>query len=313
VVVPSPTPLVSFSISDAPADSVTSVNITISSITLKSANDNEDDDSGLDLPIIDDAGDATTMTIDLMDYQSGDEKLIITNVEVPAGDYDNLVLNTSGCPQNQNGSTEFCWVVDGEGIKTLKTPSNKLKLGTFSVSDESEQAYTLEFNLRSSMTNTAGGAAYNLKPHGIRIVNGAEVGSLTGTVDVNLLSAGDGCETVFEQDTDHGKIVYLYEGELALDGVMGDEFDPDEAQNEVPANVIMPYASDAITFDADSDIYSYTFAHLPAGNYTLALSCSAINDDSEEYDAIIIANPVEQQHEITIEANAETVMNFTEG
>ncbi len=309
---PTSAPLVSFSISDAPSDSVTSVNVTFSSISLKSDNDDEDDDSGLEIPILDDSGNPTTMTIDLMDYQGGDEKLIISNIEVSAGDYTSFVLNTSDCPQNQNGSTEFCWVVDSEGIKPLKTPSNKLKLGAFSISSDLEQAYTIEFNLRSSMTNTAGGASYNLKPHGIRIVNGAEVGSLTGVVDVNLLTAGDECETVFEENTDHGKVVYLYEGDIAEGTVMGDEYDPNEAQNEIPDNVVMPYASDSISFDTDTDIISYAFAHLPAGNYTVAFSCSAVGDGSVEYDGLTISNPSEQQHSVTISANVESTANFIE-
>ncbi len=309
---PQPTPIVSFSISDAPVDSVTSVNVTFSSITLKSDDNDEDDDSGLNLPILDDAGNPTTITINLMDYQNGEQKLIIDNVEVVAGDYKNLILNTSGCPQNQNGSTEFCWVVDDEGIKTLKTPSNKLKLGAFSVSTQAEQAFTIEFNLRSSMTNTAGGSSYNLKPHGISIVDSAGVGSLTGSVDVNLLTAGDDCETVYEENTDHGKVIYLYEGEIVQGALMGDEFDPDVAQNTIPDNVVMPYASDSIALDRDTGIYNYHLAHLPEGDYTVAFSCSAVGDDSEEYEGVMIANPSNQQHSVTIEASVESVVDFTE-
>jgi len=305
------TPLVSFSISDAPADSVTSVNVTFSSITLKSATDNDDDDSGIDLPILDESGNPSTMTIDLMDYQNGDQKLIINNVEVAEEEYTNLVLNTFGCPQNQNGSTEFCWVVDDEGIKTLKTPSNKLKLGAFSISSEEEQAYNIEFNLRSSMTKTAGGASYNLKPHGIRIVDSDEVGSLVGTVDVNLLTIGEDCEAVFQDDSDHGKVVYLYEDEIGQDSVMADEFDTDVAQNEIPDNVISPYASDSISFNEEENIYHYKFSHLPAGSYTVAFSCSAI-DDTEEYEGILIPNPSNQKHSLAIEANVESEVNFTE-
>ena len=106
------------------------------------------------------------------------------------------------------------------------------------------------------MTNTAAGASYNLKHHGIRIVNRAGVGSLTGIADVNLLTSGDKCEKVFEEDTEHGKVVYIFQGFIALDAVMGDEFDPDEALNEIPDNVVMPYASDSISFDTDTDIHS---------------------------------------------------------
>ncbi|WP_448547526.1 DUF4382 domain-containing protein [Thalassotalea fusca] len=306
------TPKVSFSLSDAPADSITSVNVTFESITLKSADDNEDDDSGLLVPILDDSDNPTTLTIDLMDYQDGETKLIIEGAEIAPGSYSNLILNTSGCPQNHNGSTEFCWVEDSDGTKTLKTPSNKLKLGAFTVSDQGEQAYTIEFNLRSSLVSTAGGAGYNLKPHGIRIVDDAMVGSVAGMVDVNLLTAGESCETVFDEDTDHGKIVYLYEGMLADEAMMGDEFDPAEAQNEIPETVVAPFASDTITYDADNDTYHYTIAQLPAGEYTIAFSCSAVGDDPEEYDALMIANPSEQVHELTIEAETETTVNFTE-
>lgn len=312
IVEPPATPLVTFAVSDAPSDLVTSVNVTFSSITLKSENDNEDDDSGLNLPILNDAGEPTTMTINLMDYQQGDEKIIIDNVEIAAGAYKNLILNTSGCPQNQNGSTEFCWVVDEQGIKTLKTPSNKLKLGALSVSDEANQSYTIEFNLRSSMTTTAAGASYNLKPHGIRIVDGSDVGSLSGIIDANLLTAGEGCATVYLENSDHGKVVYLYSGNIADDALMGDEFDADVAQNVIPDNLVQPYASDAIDFNTDTATYHYTFAHLPAGDYTVAFSCSAVGDDAEEYDGIMIANPANQRHGVAIEADIESIVNFTE-
>lgn len=309
---PATTPLVSFSVSDAPSDAVTSVNITISSITLKSENDDEYDESGLTFDILDNEGTPSTVTIDLMDYQNGDTKLIISNVELPTGSYKNLILNTSGCPQNQNGSTEFCWVVDSEGIKTLKTPSNKLKLGDLDITSDTEQSYNIEFNLRSSMTNTAGGASYNLKPHGIRVVNNDNTGSLAGTVNANLLNSADGCEMVFEENTDHGKIVYLYAGEISEQVIMADEYDPELAQNELPDNLIGPYASESISFDAEKNEYSYQFSHLSAGTYTAAFSCSAVNDDSSEYDAITIANPSSQFHTIEITANTMSEQNFTE-
>ena len=306
-----PTPKVSFSISDAPADSITSVTITIESITLKSADDN-DDDSGLIIPIVDDNGEATTLTIDLMDYQDGESKLFISNAEVEPGTYSNLILNTSGCPQNQNGSTEFCWVEDSDGIKTLKVPSNKLRLGAFTVSTTEAQAYTIEVNLRSSLVSTAGGMSYNLKPHGVRVVDNALIGSVSGSVEASLLNAGEGCETVFDAETDHGKIVYLYEGALAETAIMGDEFDPEVAQNDIPEAVVAPFASQALSYNDDQDSYEYTIAHLPAGQYTIAFSCSAVGDDPEEFDNITIANPAEQHHELAIEVNTITTINFVE-
>jgi hypothetical protein len=310
--VASPISLVSFAIADAPADSVTSVNVTFSSITLKLASDDEDDESGINIPILDDDGNPTTMTIDVMDYQNGEELIIIENFEVAAGNYSSLILNTSGCPQNPNGSDEFCWVIDNDTRKPLKTPSNKLKLGALSVSGDEQQTYTIEFNLRSSLTSTAGGSAFNLKPHGIRIVDSTEVGTLQGSIDVNLLSVGADCATVFEEDTDHGKVVYLYQGEMVEEAVFVDEFDPDEAINSRPDNAIKPYASATLSFDMDNSSYVYNFSHLPVGNYTVAFSCSAVGDSADEYDAIDIANPQSQKHSITIETDIDLIQNFTE-
>jgi len=315
VVPESPTPLISFSIADAPADSVTEVWVTLNSITLKSASDDDDDDSGIPLPILDE--DKEPLLINLMAYQNGEEFLIIDNAEVPSGNYTNLILNTSGCAQKPNGSDKDCWVIDNDKRKPLKTPSNKLRLGAFNVSDEAQQKYTIDVSLRSSLTSTAGGAAFNLKPHGIRVVG--IVGSLSGTVDVNLLNAAtdddDRCDEVFVAHTNHGKVVYLYQGDIAEDSVLVDEFDPDLALINRPENAISPYASDSLSYDAEANdgagAYQYNFSHIPVGEYTVAFSCSALDDSAKEYDAIMIADPTEQKHTVTIEANTDKVQNFT--
>lgn len=308
---PTPDPVVSFAVADAPADSVTSVNVTIASILLKSASDDDNDNSGLSIPLTDSNGEAAITTINLMDYQDGESKLIIENASIPVGEYKSLVLNTEGCAQNSNGSTEFCWVDDVEGRKPLKTPSNKLRLGAVSITADSEQAFVIEFNLRSSLASTGNGNSYNLKPHGVNIVASGDVGKLMGMVDVNLLTAGDGCEAVFEPESDHGKIVYLYEGDVAS-SVMADEFDPEIAQNTIPEGMVKPYRSDALVQDSETAEYKYGFAHLPAGMYTVAFSCSAVGDDSEEFDSVVIPNPELQRHVVTIVANEDLVQDFTE-
>jgi hypothetical protein len=304
-------PLVSFSVADAPADSVTSVNVTFDSLSLKLSSD-DDDDSGLNIPIVDEAGNPTTMTIDLMQYQNGDERLIIANSTIAIGDYSNLIVHTSGCPQNQNGSTEFCWVIDADGRKPLKTPSNKLKLGAFSVTNDSEQSYVIEFNLRSSLVSTANGMSYNLKPHGVRIVNAALDSTLSGQIDVNLLTAGTSCETVFQNDTDHGKVVYLYQTNVSNEALMADEYDDEFAENIIPDHAVKPIASQSLNFDSEQNRYHYYFSHLAAGEYTVAFSCSALNDDPQEYDSILIANPIEQRHVVTLGENVDEVQNFTQ-
>lgn len=93
---------------------------------------------------------------------------------------------------------------------------------------------------------------------------------------------------------------------------MADEFDPDVAQNTIPDGMVKPYRSDALVQDNETAEYRYGFAHLPAGMYTVAFSCSAVGDDSEEFDSVVIPNPELQRHVVTIVANEDLVQDFTE-
>ena len=292
---------VSFSIADAPVDNALEVNVTYQSITLK--RNGEDD---IELPLVDEEGNEAPQQINLLDYQNGDSLLILSEVELPVGDYQELIINTQGCPQNQNGSTEDCNVVEEDGsILPLKTPSNKLRLGGFTVSVEATQAYTIDFNLRKSLVSTANESSYNLKPHGVTIVDNQSVGSIFGSVDANLFMAGETCEA------DTGNVVYLYAGLVDETSVLGDEFDPD-VDNNVPEDVVAPYASKMLQLDDSTDLYSYSFNFLPAGDYTLAFSCSAVNDDPEYYDEIMIADPAEQTKQTPLAEGENLMIDFAE-
>ncbi|MDE1231373.1 DUF4382 domain-containing protein [Vibrio aestuarianus] len=294
---------VSFSITDAPVDTAVEVNVTYKSLIFL-RNGQED----IIVPLVNDEGEATTQQINLLDYQNGNSLLILNEVELPVGQYDNLIIETEGCAQNPNGSTDYCNVVDANGTYPLKTPSNKLKLGSFTVSVEATQAYTIDFNLRKSLVSTANGQSFNLKPHGITIVESKGVGSVSGKVDVNLLTAGN-CPI-------DGNVVYLYQGNYTnelgqvLEGfVLGDEFDP-AVDKSVPENVVAPYASKMVE-SADAG-YSYSFNFLPQGDYTLAFSCSAIDDNPETYDKIVIADPIDQVKHFTLTEGENLESDFFE-
>ncbi|MGF1760302.1 DUF4382 domain-containing protein [Photobacterium sagamiensis] len=332
-----PTAKVSFSIADAPADGVKEVWVTFESITLNSYTgdknnkdvDKEVDESNSQTIFVTDAKNkANPIRINLMDYQKGKSKRIINGAEVPVGDY-SLTVNTSGCSQSaadgadgadgSAGPTDHCWVKEyDEGTKPLKTPSNKLKLGKFTVSQKDNQAYTIDIKLRSSLVNNGGGDNYNLKPHGISIVDTATVGSISGTVDINLFSAGD-CFA------DSGNTLYLYQGGYSGEGLssmtMGDEFDPD-IDTDVPENVLMPYASTLLDPNEGEDSNAYVFGNLAAGQYTLAFSCTdagidqsggAIQGDHPEfYNQIPIAKSDSQWTKLTVLSGEDTRYDFSE-
>jgi hypothetical protein len=289
---------VSFSIADAPVDSAQEVNVSYSSITLQ-----RPDEADIELLIEDENGDP--ISINLLDYQDGDSLLVLSDAELPIGEYSELIINTYQCPQNQNGSTEFCNVVDeSSATLPLKTPSNKLRLGSFTVTSEGTQAYTIDFNLRKSLVSTANGTSFNLKPHGVTIIDNTAVGSLSGTVDPNLLAAG-------ECAADTGNVVYLYNAPIGETEVLGDEFDP-EIDTDVPAEVVAPYASKMVQQDSETNDYVYSFSYLPAGDYLVAFSCSAVDDDPEIYNEISIADPQAQQATVSLEAGVNAEYNFVE-
>lgn len=304
--------MVSFSVADAPVDDVKAVWVTLESVTLT---DTSDDTNSHTLVINNSDGDPEPLLINLKDYQDGAKKLIISDAEVALGDY-NLTLNTYGCPQSANGtgSTNDCWVVENDDtIYPLKTPSNKLKLGSFSVSQEGTQAYTIDFNLRSALVNNGGGDNYNLKPHGITIVDNFTLGKISATVTDTLFNLADDTCTAGT-----GNALYLYQGWHSTSGILdvtlGDEFDPD-VDTDIAEDVLMPYASKLVTTASEStpegDVpVEYVFANLPEGNYTLAFSCSdagyaqngdpSNGDSAEYYDQITIANPTEQWVELSV-------------
>lgn len=285
------TAMVSFSVADAPVDDVKAVWVTLESITLTDTND---DTTSQTLVINGEDG----LRINLKDYQDGAKKLILSEEEVALGDY-NLTLNTLNCPQSANGtgSTSYCSIIKNDDTEyPLKTPSNKLKLGSFTVNQEGTQAYTIDFNLRSALVNNGGGDNYNLKPHGISIVDNSTLGSIETTVTDALFYRDD---TTCTSGT--GNALYLYkmeEGDPSFnpsDDILGDEFDR-STDTDVADNIWQPYASKLVTSDGE---VTTTFANLPTGDYTLAFSCSdagvdqndnAVNgDDPEIYNQIPVA------------------------
>ncbi|MGF1701360.1 DUF4382 domain-containing protein [Photobacterium makurazakiensis] len=286
---------VSFSVSDAPVDSASEVVVAFDKIELKHENgksyiiDVDTDDQGNDY-----------QQIDLLDYQGTDAALIITEEEIPVGSYKEMIIHTKSGNMN--------WVEDN-GTHNLKIPSNKLKLGGFEVDTETVQSFTIEFDLRKSLVLRGNGNnnnGYNLKPHGITIIDNSAAASLWGNVDPALFSAGIDC------DANSGNFVYLYEdhghdGEPLIDNV--DIHDPDYDQDTVlPENAVFPYAS--VSVDDNGD---YAFGYIPAGNYTVAFTCNAVLDNPIQYDGEIqIANPENQRFEIILDKMQEKIFNFKE-
>lgn len=284
---------VSFSVSDAPVDSASNVVVAFDALELVHENGTR-----YYLDVVDSEQNEGYQQVDLLAFQGSDAKMILSDQEIAVGKYKELIMHTrSGLP--------LSWVSDvNSGDFELKVPSNKLKLGGFETSEQAVQAFTIEFDLRRALVERSIGSnkGYNLKPHGVTIVDNSAAASLKGQVDVALFSAGDSC------DANSGNFVYLYRGHGHSNDSLIDNVDVEYNEVQLPENYVEPYAST----DVD-DNGQYAFSYLPAGDYTAAFTCNAVADDPEQYNPeIIIANPADQAIEVTLPATQEVTLDFKE-
>ncbi|HAU8250081.1 TPA: DUF4382 domain-containing protein [Vibrio vulnificus] len=284
---------VSFYVSDAPVDKASSVSISFSMVELV-----DDEGNSFFLDVIPSTG-LDYQTVDLMEYQGENSQLIVSTQPVPVGSYKELILHVT----NENGVN---YVIDENGQQPLKQPSNKLKLGSFDVTSEAVQLYTIEFDLRQSLVmrgNLGSNNGYILKPHGISIVSNASAVSISGNVDDNLLTGDESCTA------DSQAFIYLYEGEghdsaNLIDLV--DEDDPEfDSQNPVPENAVKPIASAGL-----DENNNYAFGFLNAGTYTVAFSCNAGDDNPIQYDGTAIPLPTGQVGTTTLAAGENGTIDF---
>lgn len=255
-----------FALSDAAVDGVTAVNITFTGLELKPA------DGKVQTIVFD-----QPKTLNLVDLQNGKTANLILNKPLPAGKYNwvRLDLDTSGMSLTTSTG----------GMHDLTIPSGaetglKLVHG-FTVPSGGNVTFTLDFSLRKSLVEDANG--YKLKPT-LRIVNDSAAGEVTGTVDYATISQQQTCAT---QSGYYG-VVYLYSGDDAKEGELGSSDDP--------------YLTAPVSYDGQT--YSYTLAHVPAGDYSLAYTCGIDNADSEDNLSFVSAGNV------TVTANQTTTVNF---
>lgn len=311
---PQQTSLVSLGLSDAPVEDLSEVVVVIDYIELRRAGGAVTRIDTFTKDGIDDVDDgineeADTFTINLLDYQGEANKLVFEDLELVVGEYQDLRL---GVDPNESYVVE----TDGGAERPIKVPSNELKLGSFEITDQSTQTFVVEFDLRKAMTYNPGPDRYILKPRGVRIIGVEDAATLTGTITtpatMNTLGV---CAD--KDDATVGNVAYLYAGHDLNPDNLGDMFVredeaedgvPAEEDTDVPVSMVAPFASAPIGTDG-----SYLFTELPAGNYTLALSCMAADDDPVHWDEIAIPSPDEDNAlvEVTLLAGDDEEHDFT--
>jgi hypothetical protein len=259
------------SIADAPVDDADNVFIEISGVELQPS-----------------GGDRTTITfdspirIDLLAQTGGASSRLLGGEVLDAGDYDWIRLLVNA----QSEVRDSYIMIDGNEYELAIPTGAEDGLQTdqgFNVPRNGTIALTIDFDLRASVREPeTDGDDYLLMPV-LRLVDDAEAGMLSGTVDAAVIA--DQC------GIDAKAAVYLFDAEAAspddVDGV-----DPD------------PVSSAIVPLDGE---HAYAAAFLEAGDYRIAFTCDAADDRVDSDDAGIVFTGVTT---VTISANQTTQHDF---
>ncbi|MDM7859462.1 DUF4382 domain-containing protein [Alteromonas sp. ASW11-36] len=279
---PQPT-LFSLAVSDAPIDEAISVNVYFDQVELVGAAGGP-----ITFDVRDENGDPKM--IDLLQVQGADFEPIVTDTEIPSGEYNQLRLSV----------TDESFIEMESGTFPLRVPSNELKLDGFSALPGFQAAYTVEFDLRKGLVDPVGQDVILLKPRGVRLVANDDVGILSGTVDESLIIA---TECAVKDDAMAGNAVYVYEG-VGLDFAnLGDDADAFEGDTEVRPLTIVP-----VNFNASEQNYEFVAGFVPEGEYTLAFSCLALFDEPESDENAEEGFALQTQDEVTVVATTTTTV-----
>jgi hypothetical protein len=184
------------------------------------------------------------------------------------------------------------------GQEEIRVPSGRVRLvDGFEVGPNQAVKLLFDWNLRKGLVDPPGQPGFLLKP-AFRMLDVTELGALRGTVALTtIVAAGDpnGCAKD-DADLDVGNVVYVYTGANVA---------PDDVDGKSPDPVATAPATQAASGD-----YVYRVVLAP-GDYTVAFTCQAGNDDPEvdetgTADDIKFVGAVNK----TVAADAETIANF---
>lgn len=267
----------SLAVTDAPVDVASQVVVSFSGVSIQPA-----DGELIEFMFEQD------MSIDLLALQGSASESLLTDEEIPAGDYEWIRLHVNA--EHDGVLDSYIELNTGNQLE-LAVPSGAesgLQLVSgFTVNAGGSVDFTIDFDLRKSVilppTDALSGAL--LRP-ALRLIDNNTAGSIAGSVDSEVIT--EYCEDPANQKG----AVYVYSGaDATLSDVRGSDNDP---------------LITALVNETGGD-YSFEAAFLSEGEYTVAYTCGAVNDDPEAEDSLVFVGATNA----TVEADAETEVNFT--
>ncbi len=264
----------SLGVTDAPVDSASRVVVEFTGVELKLA------DGGIEnFPFV------APRQIDLLALQGGGSALLLDGEQVPAGHYEWIRLSVNA---DQSGSTSFIEYDDGNVFPLFIPSGNQAGLrlvSGFDVPAGGTADFTIDFDLRRSIVRPPGlGPNHILRP-ALRLVDNTEIGSIAGRIDESLIfpASGDACSPA----------VYVY---------AGTDVDPVEVTDDAG-----PLVTALVELEEPTGEYRYRAAFIAAGEYTVAFTCEAADDEATSDDGIAF---VGGRANVTVVAGGEAVVNF---
>ena len=269
----------SLSLTDAAVDSADEVVVEFYGVELQRANGARISFDFTDRCALDPA----SCQIDLLALTGGASDLILDNETVPSGQYNWLRLMVNAT----QGVRDSYIVVNGQEYE-LRIPSGdesglKLNRG-FVVPAGGLADFTIDFDLRKSVHDPVGSSDYILRPT-LRIVDNADVGTLSGSVDPGYFTGGN-CS---------GAVYVFFAGTVgAPDDEDGTAGGPDPI-----TSALVP----------DDGAYNYKVAFLSEGSYHIAFTCDAMADDPAVDDDSTVVSFLSEAT-VSVAAGADTNYDF---
>ena len=242
-------------LADTPVDGAQSVVLTFTGVEIQGA-------SGApleyDFP--------TPLSIDILALQDDQFAVLLDGVGIPAGKYQWIRMKVN---MGQSAIT----LADGSVHPLVLTGSDQtgIKLASsFSIASDEQAVLSVDFDLRRSITLVS--TTYDFTP-AMRLVNDNTAGGIEGFIPPTFTLGG-----VMISAAACSPAAYIYQG-LNVPPV-----------DINPTSAVQPYQTADVFFDPERGQYHYGSDYIPAGNYTVALTCAA-DDNPSTVDALSFAAP----------------------
>lgn len=254
-------------LTDGPTDGAQEIVLDLASVKLMT-----DDDEIVELSLEDDD------PIDILAFQKGETFTLVDGRSVDSDDYVGIALEFDA---------EGSLVTDADGYETaIDTPATLTFTDIdFSVGDDDEVRIVLDLNMRFSLVDHGGGDL-DLDPV-LRAVKTSNAGTISGAVATAFVES-DECRQGRAATT--GVAVYAFKGS-----------DVTPADYDGQTNLIA-----SANVEASGGEYRYSLHFLPAGAYTIALTCAADDEDPSSDDDLAF----EASANVTVTAGSTATLDF---